>query len=102
MARGIFGLAMLAVLLSFGMVLVGCSSERQLLGRWQGSDGTVEFFSDGRGSFDGDTFGWTVSRGRVRLDFGSWQYETVRFRVSGSTLTLTFDDGETYSFRRVR
>jgi hypothetical protein len=101
MARRIFGLAMLAVLLSFAMVLVGCSSERQLLGRWQGGEGTIEFFSDGRGSFDGDNFSWTVSRGRVRFDFGHGDIETVDFRVSGRTLTLPVD-GETMSFTRVR
>ena len=102
MARRIFGLAMLAVLLSFGVILVSCSSERQLVGRWEDvyGGGFLDFFSDGRGSWDGDAFTWSADRGRLLIVFGWGDSETFDFEVSRSTLTFLYDGEVEESFRR--
>jgi len=113
MKKGIFSLAMLAVLISSGVILVSCGNERTLVGRWELHDDTnaprgivdgFEFISDGTGTMEGSRITWSAEDGRITIRNPPWGSQTVEYELSRSTLTL-FHNRAANSFavyRRVR
>jgi hypothetical protein len=103
-------LAMLVMVLVFGMIVVGCSGEEsQLLGKWdlvegpkRGNPENMDIKRGGKGLSDDETMTWKIENGRFYLtpkedsyNVPSWKYE-----VSGSTLTLTADNGTVLKFTK--
>ena len=95
--------------------LAGCGSGgSSLVGAWQLEDAVgisrellaerVEYFSDGRASVDGVSVTWSTDGNRL-MTVSPWGDANVyTFRISGSILTITYDDrGNAFStYRRVR
>jgi hypothetical protein len=97
--KGLF-LGMLVMVLALGLVLAGCNGgSSALVGRWRLAEGPtsgnpedMELLKDGTGIIDGQGITWKTENGRFYMTHplvaASWGYT-----VSGSTLTLTDDDG---------
>jgi predicted small lipoprotein YifL len=96
------------VLLIFGFA--GCGGKSALVGKWVPEDGQnisgdfieerLEFKKDGTGIGDGFTLAWTAEKGRItlKLDIGfGYAYD---YKISGSTLTLTDDKGESVKYKK--
>lgn len=97
------------VLLIAGLIvtITGCGGRGALVGKWQeSSDGEIiELFKDGTASIDGEEFAWKAEKGQLTITisyFGLSSSETVAYKVSGSTLTLTEDSGRIYTYKKVR
>jgi len=96
-----------AMLLLAGMIvaITGCSEGSALLGRWERTEGgsvTMEFFKDGTGNINGTgSLKWKAEKGRLMISaYGST--ETGDYKISGSTLTLTADDGKETQYKKVK
>jgi hypothetical protein len=114
MSKKIIFLVLLVCFLSFVFVSCGDDTSR-LTGTWEGEliigehfrrDIKMELFSDGTGVIDGNTYTWVAENNRFRITrstfgFGEAQGMVADYRLSGSNLTLTYQD-ETYKLRKKR
>jgi hypothetical protein len=101
----------LGVVLALGLVLAGCGGRSALIGRWVPEPGQrvpssfiedrLELSNDGTGIGDNYSLRWmTEGYGRLtcRLDIG--QAFSYKYKVSGSSLVLTNDDGESVRYKK--
>ena len=101
------GIMILAFL--FGMIIVNfssCDGRSALVGRWRLEEGwsdfhDVEFFRDGTGIVDGSGVNWKVERDRLIVTH-PFMAIAWKFKVSGSTVTITDNNGEVSVFRKQR
>ena len=109
MGKGKAVSAIVAMLLLLGIIAVitGCGGRSALLGRWEeikeeaSSVEILEFFPDGTVDLAGLTVDWKVEKGRLMVSaFGITQ--TVNYSISGSTLTLTDDDGTETKYKKLK
>jgi hypothetical protein len=85
---------MLVFLLVFGLVAVSCGSgSSKLTGVWESEDGSsLEFFKDGTGKDErGTSLIWTAEKNRLMITVGGHAF-SADYKLSGSTLILTFDN----------
>ena len=95
-------------LLCFALLLVsGCGSS--LVGKWEiemgqptyGIPENLELLKDGTGIIDQMGVTWKTESGRLYatspLIAGAWNY-----KISGTTLTLTMDDGRNIMYKKQR
>ena len=102
-------LAFLATLLLLGMVavLAACGGSAALVGKWQEvengevSGDIMELLKDGTFDYGGIKGEWKAEKGKLTLTFWG-ESETVDYKVSGSTLTITDDDGEETQYKKVK
>jgi hypothetical protein len=93
-------------LLGIIAAISGCGGRSALIGRWEEINegpytaAVLEFFPDGNVDFDGLTVEWKVEKGRLALSFIDMT-QTVNYSISGSTLTLTDDDGLEMKFKKL-
>ena len=99
--------AIISTLLLLGIIaaITGCGGRSALIGRWEEegkSDGeTLEFFKDGTADLDGLPVEWIAKKGRLTVSaFGMTQ--TINYKISGSTLTLSDDDGLETKFTKLK
>ena len=98
---------MMVCLLSF-VSFVACSGgTSELIGKWalepgqptRGNIEKMELLKDGTGIVDGEGISWKVENGSFYITHpmmaASWGY-----KISGSTLTLTDDDGEILTYKK--
>ena len=99
---------MLVMILVFGMTVFGCSTSKdgndaKLAGLWESEEGPIEFFRDGTGVADGMAFTWTSEKNRLRCSVTAWgttQTMVYDYKISGSTLTVTDEDGDTVIYTK--
>ena len=98
--------------LVFGLVfsLVACGGA-SLVGKWVPESGqkisddfietSLELQKDGTGIGDGFTLKWTAEKGRLtfKLDLMGIGI-AYNYKLSGKTLTLTSDDGESVKYKK--
>jgi|TergutMp193P3_1026864.scaffolds.fasta_scaffold209412_1 hypothetical protein len=107
MGKGKAVSAIVAMLLLLGIIaaITGCGGRSALIGRWEEEgkpDGeTLEFFKDGTVDFDGLTVKWKVKKGRLMLSFLDMT-QIINYEISGSTLTLSDDDGLETKFIKLK
>ena len=104
----------LAYLIALGLVFISCnvvSGRSALVGRWsliegptRGNPEELELLRDGSGVGDGvGGMIWKVENGRLYLTPpGFYRYNEAawRYKVSGSTLTLTADNGVILKYQK--
>jgi hypothetical protein len=107
MGKGKTVSAIIAMLLLLGIIaaITGCGGRSALIGRWEEEgmpDGeTLEFFKDGTADLDGMPVEWNVKKGKLTVSaFGMSQ--TINYEISGSTLTLSDDDGLETKFIKLK
>ena len=92
------------LLLGITAAITGCGKSA-LIGKWEEEgkpDGeTLEFFKDGTVDFDGLTVKWKVKKGRLMLSFLDMT-QIINYEISGSTLTLSDDDGLETKFIKLK
>ena len=84
--------------LSIILILVGCSQNSSLVGKWELESSTnwrsaasFEFFRNGTGEMGGMSITWRVINGnRINITMNG-QSQTTDYSLSGSTLTLIYD-----------
>jgi len=98
--------AIISMLLLVGIIaaITGCGRSA-LIGKWEEEgkpDGeALEFFKDGTADLDGMPVEWNVKKGRLTVSaFGMSQ--TINYEISGSTLTLSDDDGLETKFIKLK
>jgi len=98
--KAVFTVVTMLLLLGIMAAITGCGGRSALIGRWEEIKGgasvveTIEFFRDGTVDLDGLTVEWKIEKGKIAFSFlGITQ--TVNYSISGSTLTISDDDGET-------
>ena len=98
--------AIISILLLLGIIAVitGCGRSA-LIGRWEEEgkpDGeALEFFKDGTADLDGMPVEWQAKKGRLTVSaFGMSQI--INYEISGSTLTLSDDDGLETKFIKLK
>ena len=111
MQRSILGIMLV---LAFGLAIVGCNrsasggrdsraTEGNLVGAWEFEDETLSLFEDGTGSWDEFGITWKVEKNRLTVS-GTVQGIAMTFSydyiLSGSTLTLTDEDGEVTEYTK--
>jgi hypothetical protein len=95
-----------STLLLLGIIatITGCGKSA-LIGRWEEEgkpDGeTLEFFKDGTVDLDGLTVEWKVKKGQLMLSFLGMT-QAINYEISGSTLTLSDDDGIETKYRKLK
>lgn len=106
----LFGVTIVMVLLAVNFA--ACSSDddednSSLIGTWIGGEiippSAIEhliFKSDGKGTWDEDSFKYTINSNKVVIDYGDNDPETWTFSISNNTLNMTAEDGVEYSFKR--
>jgi len=104
--------AALAMLLLAGLLatFAGCGGGSALVGKWDAlEDGKpsgeiMEFLKDGTFTADGMEGEWKAEKGRITFTFPSFFGYTLEYdyKISGSTLTLTDDDGEVEIYQKVK
>jgi len=100
--------AIVAMLLLLGIIaaITGCGGRSALIGRWEEEgkpDGeTLEFFKDGTADLDGMPVEWEVKKGRLTFSFFGMAQVIISYKISGSTLTLTDDDGLESKFIKLK
>jgi len=99
--------AIITMLLLLGIIaaITGCGGRSALIGRWEEEgkpDGeTLEFFKDGTADLDGMPVEWQAKKGRLTVSaFGMSQI--INYEISGSTLTLSDDDGLETKFIKLK
>ena len=108
MGKGKTVSTVITILLLVGIIaaITGCGERSALLGRWEEINegpytaAILEFFPDGNVDFDGLTVEWKVKKGRLMLSFLDIT-QTVNYEISGSTLTLSDDDGMETKFKKL-
>ena len=105
-------LVVATVVLLFSLYLVGCtgSGKSALVGKWVPEEGQripssfvekrLELTKDGTGIGDGMSLKWKVENSRITFDLGAWGGYAYDYKLSGSTLTLTDDDGRSVVYKR--
>jgi len=99
MGKGKTVSAIVAMVLLLGItaVITGCGGRSALIGRWEEEgkpDGEfLEFFKDGTADLDGMPVEWEAKKGRLAFSFFGMSQVIISYKISGSTLTLTDDDG---------
>jgi len=99
------------ILIGLLLLATGCGGlESQIVGRWQGSADTIEFFSDGTVTIADPLMPLTgtysfVDDNRVRIELGGLGALAgpfiVTVAISGDTLSLTGPDGSTDTYTRL-
>jgi hypothetical protein len=108
MAKKSFVVGMLAFTLVFGLILAGCGGSSALAGKWvpeeahygPGGDGSMELSKDGTGIANGVAITWKVEKGRLVLKHDLQGTFSFAYKLSGASLTLTNDDGESVRYYR--
>jgi hypothetical protein len=107
--KNVFGVSMVALL--FALYLVGCGGGTSaLVGKWVPEEGqsipaafietSAEFSKDGTGIIDNWSLKWTAENGRLTLKFDNGYGFAYDYEISGSTLTITNDDGESVKYKK--
>jgi hypothetical protein len=93
---------MLVCLLAFSLVVVSCgNSTSRFAGIWEdeSDNSTVELFKDGTGIAEGTSITWKTEDKRFIITAMGLS-ASYDYKLSGSTLTLTDDKGETSVFKK--
>jgi hypothetical protein len=98
------------ILLVFGFIGCAGGGTSALVGKWVPEEGQsisddfveerLELKKDGTGIGDGLTLDWTAEKGRITLKLDIGLGFTYDYKISGSTLTLTNDDGESVKYKK--
>ena len=98
----------IGILLIFG--LVGCGGASSLVGKWVPEAGQripssfierrMELTKDGTGIGDGLSFTWKAENGRLTFNLSIGQGYAYNYKISGSTLTLTDDNGTSIKYKK--
>ena len=103
-------LGILVMVLVFEMAIVGCGGASSLAGKWVPEEGqgrissdfperSMELLSDGTSLTDGMSWSWKAEKGRIYFT-GTWGAYAYDYKVSGSTLILTSDDGRSVTYKK--
>ena len=106
MGKGKAVYAIISMLLLLGIIAAITGCERSaLIGRWEEEgkpDGeTLEFFKDGNADLDGMPVEWEVKKGKLIFSFFG-MVQSVNYKISGSTMTLSDDDGLETKFIKLK
>ena len=88
-----------------GMEGAAFAADDNLVGRWykvaggSSAEEIMDLLKDGTGIVDGVGITWKVENGRFYLISPLFGFSSI-YNVSGSTLTLTKDDGEKLTFKK--
>jgi len=105
-------LGMLVMVLVFGLVfsLAACGGGSSLVGKWVPEEDqrvssdfiekTLELQKDGTGIGDGYSLKWTAEKGRLSLKLDMGMGIAYDYKLSGSTLTLTSDEGASVRYKK--
>ena len=101
------------MVLVFGLVfsLVSCGGVSSLVGKWAPEEGqrvprsgfiekTLVLQKDGTGIADGYSVKWIVEKGRITIKADMGMSVTFDYKLSGSTLTLTSDEGVSVRYKK--
>ena len=108
--RPVFALANLALLAA--VLLAGCATQNPIVGRWVGDDettqgGEITFFTDGslvakdKRQNREEKGTYSLEGKRIKTSLGD-NTEIADYNISGENLTVTTDDGETFTFRKAK
>jgi len=95
-------MAVVVIIMSVCLILVGCGGKSALVGKWQvvNDDDVLEFFKDGTADFAGERGTWKVEKGQLTFSEDGYS-ETYSYKVSGSTLTISMY-GEEMILKKVK
>ena len=93
---------MLVGILAFGLAFVSCGDETsKLAGIWESDGENMELFKDGTFSSEGISGTWRAEKKRINISaLGGLVSISANYKLSGSTLTITDDDGEKTVYKR--
>jgi len=114
MRKSIIYLFGIAAIIAAGVMFNACSkddddeSKQEIVGVWTEIDGgwTVTIKEDGTGILDREhdrntPFHWTIKGNKFTLSYdGESEVEVFTYTLSGDTLKLTTEDGETFTFTK--
>jgi hypothetical protein len=97
---------MVCIVLGLGLILAGCSGSSILVGRWDLVEGStwgnpeeMELLKNGTGIVDEMGITWKAENGRFYITHPLMAFSSS-YKVSGSTLTLTTNDGEILIYKK--
>ena len=114
MRKSIFYLIGIATIVAVGVIFNACSkddeneSKQEIVGVWTEIDGgwTLTIKEGGTGILDREhdrntPFHWTIEENIFTLSYdGESEVEVFTYTLSGNTLKLTTEDGETFTFTK--
>ena len=114
MRKSIFYLIGIATIVAVGVIFNACSkddeneSKQEIVGVWTEIDGgwTLTIKEGGTGILDREhdrntPFHWTIEGNIFTLSYdGESEVEVFTYTLSGNTLKLTTEDGETFTFTK--
>ena len=105
--NGLFTVVTMLLMAGIIVTIAGCGGSGALVGKWEEtSDGEImEFFKNGTVNIDGEECTWKAEKGRLTITIsylGMTDSVTVGYKVSGSKLTVTEDDGEVYTYKKIK
>ena len=95
-------LIMLVIISAFSLAFISCGSNSKLAGLWvNDNDGSgLELFKNGTGKDEkGNSLTWIADKNRLMFTVGNRAF-SASYSISGSTLMLTFDDGQTQILKK--
>jgi len=98
MRKLVFGVVSILV-----VFVIGCSKQNSLVGKWIGSEISVEFFKDGEYLFTGpytENGTWRdLGDGKLLMNVGA-DSMIGSYKIDSEKLTIIFENGDLYNFTR--
>ena len=105
------GITALAVMVGIAFTVVACGGgSSALVGKWVPEEGqrvssdfiekTLELQKDGTGVGDGYSLKWAAEKGRLTFKLDVGMGIAYDYKLSGSTLTLTSDEGASVRYKK--
>ncbi|MDR0515647.1 MAG: hypothetical protein LBH25_01220 [Fibromonadaceae bacterium] len=94
-----------SIVLAMVFTLIGCDGGKSaLVGRWESTEGNMELLSDGTGIASMGSklvgFTWKTESDRFYVITSSANVKSSNYKVQGSMLTFTDDNGDVEKFSR--